>query len=133
MLDKILNFFGVNAGIWSSGLNTRRKFPRYTGVHAEVVLGDRIYRVQDWSMGGLSFETSADDKIGMGDTGKVTLKFHFPHDTISIQHPVRIVREMKNGLAAEFVPPISTEDIRRQFEQVLDSLHAQNFLESQVT
>ena len=131
MIDRILNFFGVGAGIWNHKINTRRKHTRYADFHAEVVIGDRIYRVQDWSLGGLSFETTPDERIQVGEKGHVTLKFHFPHDTISIQHPVRIVRSFRQGLAAEF-SPVPSPATRREFEKVLDSLHAQNFLESQI-
>jgi len=130
MIDKILAFFGLGSGAYNSAAETRRKHVRHPGFHAEVIVGDRIYSIRDWSLGGVAFETGADARIQAGDKVQVTMKFHFPHDTITIEQPARIIRAVKRGVAAEFAPLQPTT--RRQFKRVLDSFYAQSFLESQI-
>ncbi|MCE9508230.1 MAG: PilZ domain-containing protein [Alphaproteobacteria bacterium] len=131
MLKKILAFLGLGNGIYNVAIDPRRKYVRHPGFRAEVIVGNRVYGVRDWSLGGVAFETGADARIQAGDKVQVTMKFHLPtNDTITIEQQARIVRAAKRGVAAAFAPlPPNT---RRQFERVLDSLHAQSFLESQV-
>jgi hypothetical protein len=130
MIKKILALLGLGNGIYSVAIDPRRKYVRHPGFRAEVIVGNHVYGVRDWSLGGVSFETGADARIQAGDKLQVTMKFHLPHDTITIEQPARIVRAAKRGVAAAFAPLPPTT--RRQFERVLDSLHAQSFLESQV-
>jgi hypothetical protein len=130
MIDKILAFFGFGSGTYNSAPDPQRKYVRHaSGFHAEVIVGDRIYSVRDWSLGGIAFETGADARIQAGDKVQVTMKFHFPHDTITIEQPARIVRTAKRGAAAEFAP--LKPATHRLFKRVQDSFYAQNFLESQ--
>jgi hypothetical protein len=130
MIKKILAFLGLGNGIYNVVSDPRRKYVRHPGFRAEVVIGNRVYGVRDWSLGGVAFETGADARIQAGDKVQVTMKFHLPNDTITIEQQARIVRAAKRGVAAAFAPLPPTT--RRQFERVLDSLHTHNFLESQV-
>ncbi len=107
----------------------RRRHVRHPAVHAEAIVGGRAYSIRDWSMGGVFFDTAPDARLIAGDTVQVTLRFRFPHDTISVQQQALVIRTAKRGIAAEFGPLVATT--RRQMERVLDSLYAQSFLESQ--
>lgn len=130
-MSEILSFFGLGGGSSSNAkADLRRKHIRYPGFHAEVVVGNRAYSVRDWSMGGVVFETAPDARLTSGDKFQILLKFRFPHDTITVQQQALVLRTSKRGIAAQFAA-LPTES-RRQFERVLDSLHAQSFLESQV-
>jgi hypothetical protein len=130
VMSKILSLFNLGGGDLSGTADFRRKHVRYAGVHAEVLVGTRSYSIRDWSFGGLSFETAPDARLTAGDKIVAVLKFRFPHATITIQQPAQIVRTAKRGIAAQFAP--LQAETRRQFERVLDSLHAQSFSESQV-
>jgi len=130
MIGKILALLGLGNGRYNSMANNRRKHVRHPGFPAEVIVGNRAYGVRDWSMGGVAFETPADARLQAGDRLQVTLKFHLPHDTITLEQQARITRAVKRGVAAEFAPLPPTA--RRKLERVLDSIHAQSFIESQV-
>ena len=108
----------------------RRKHVRHPAFQAEALVGGRTYNIRDWSMGGIFFDTAPDARLTAGDSVTVTLKFRFPHDTISIQQQALITRTARRGIAAEFAPLQGS--VRRQFERVLDSIYAQSFLESQI-
>jgi len=128
VMSTILSFLGLgNAAL---DADARRRHIRHAGIHAEVVVGNRAYSIRDWSLGGVSFETAPDARITSGDILHLVLKFRFPHDTITIQQPAQVIRTAKRGVAAQFSQ--LPAEARRQFERVLDSLHAQSFLESQV-
>ncbi|MFH1157850.1 MAG: PilZ domain-containing protein [Pseudomonadota bacterium] len=130
MMSGILSLLGLEQRVPSAIPEHRRKYVRYPGYHAEVIVGDQSYSVRDWSRGGVAFETAPDARLTTGDHIQVTLKFRLPHDTITIRQLARIVRASRHNIAAEFAPLPTV--VHRQFERVLDNLHAQDFLESQV-
>lgn len=130
VMSKILSFLSFGGVASNAGADYRRQHIRHAGVQAEVIVGSRAYSIRDWSMGGVAFETAPDARLTAGDKVQITLKFRLPHDTITIQQTALIVRTAKRGIAAKFAA--LPKDARRQFERVLDSLHAQSFLESQV-
>ncbi len=129
LVRNVLSFFHIGNGSLNSPVDTRRKFTRHNGVHAEVSVGNRAYSIRDWSLGGVSFETAPDAGITAGDKILLVLKFRFLHETITIQHPAEIVRTAKRGIAAQFSP--LSIPVRRDFDRVLDSLHTERFLASQ--
>lgn len=130
VLNKISSVLGFGDTRWNADSSTRRQHPRHTGLKAEVVVGGRAYSLHDWSIGGLSFEAAPDARLTAGDKIQVSLKFSFPHETITIQQQAHVVRAVKRGIAAKFAP--LPAESRLQFERVLDSLYSQGFLESQV-
>ncbi len=99
-------------------------------MRAEVIVGNRAYSVKDWSLGGVSFETAPDARLAAGDRVQIVIHFRFPQGTVVIQQQAHIVRAAKQSIAAKFAPLMT--DSRRQFERILDHLHTQNFVESQV-
>lgn len=129
LVQSVLSFFNLGRQKPSDLADARRKYIRYGGLHAEVTVGNRAYSIRDWSLGGVSFETAPDAGVTIGDKIQLVLKFRFPHDTITIQQPALIVRAARRGIAAEFAPLPAAA--RREFDRVLDSLHAEKFLESQ--
>src|SRR4051812_31792411 len=52
-VNKILSF--LHLGSWNVDADARRKYIRYSGVPAEVTVGNRAYSIRDWSHGGISF------------------------------------------------------------------------------
>ena len=128
MIDQILSKLGLSES--AIGLQSRRKYPRHPGVQAEVSVGGRVYSVHDWSMGGVFFETAPDSRIVVGDQVQLDIKFRLPHEVVTISQPVRVVRSVRRGIAAAFEQ--ITPETRKRFEKVIDSFHAQSFLESQV-
>jgi hypothetical protein len=130
VVSKIMSFFNLGPTMWSEeASDTRRRYMRHDGVLAEVTVGYYNYSIRDWSLGGISFETTPDSRLTVGDRLPLVLKFRFPHGTITIEQNAKIVRTARRGIAAEFTH--LPEAVRRQFDRVVDSLHAQRFLESQ--
>ena len=129
LVRSVLSFFNLGGGSSNAETDVRRKYIRHGGFHAEVTIGSRAYRIRDWSLGGVAFETAPDASLTVGDKIQLVLKFRFLHDTITIVQPAHIVRTAKRGIAAKFAPlPVTA---RRQFDRVIDSLHTESFLESQ--
>lgn len=129
VVQRVLSFFNIGQEEWNTEADARRKFVRHPGIHAEVGVGQYKYSISDWSMGGVSFETGPDAPLTVGDKLTLNITFRFPHGTITVKHPARVVRTARRAIAAEFFPLAG--EARRQLERVLDSVHMQNFLESQ--
>lgn len=130
MIGKILQTLGLGDGSLNEESESRRRHIRLPGLQAEVEVANRAYSIRDWSFGGVFFETLPDARLVAGDQVNMTVRFRFPHETISISHLGRIVRSAKRGIAAEFLP--LNVKTRREFQRVLDTFHAQGFVESQV-
>lgn len=128
LIEQILSKLGLSD--FSEDSKSRRKHPRHPGMQTEVSIHDQVYSVRDWSLGGVFFDTPPDARMVKGDNVTLNLKFRLPHETITIRQMARVVRAAGRGIAAEFtgMPP----EIRKQFEKVIDSFHAQSFIESQV-
>jgi hypothetical protein len=125
----VLSLFNLDSGNYWGTKADARKCIRYGRLRGEVMVGNQVYGIRDWGLGGVSFEPAPDARLTVGDKIQVVLKFRFLHDTIIVQQPAQIVRTARRGIAAVFAPlPAET---RRQFDRVLDSLHTESFLESQ--
>lgn len=130
MISMILSLLGLKQRVQCTVSEHRRKHVRYPGFHTKVIVENKSYNIHDWSKGGIAFETTPDVHLTTGDNIQVILKFKLPHDIITIRQLACIVRASKHNVAAEFAPLPTV--VRRQFERVLDNLHTQGFLESQV-
>lgn len=130
MLSKILSMIGLGDGSLNGEVEARRRYARHAGQDVEVVVANRVYSVKDWSYGGVSFETLLDAPVNAGDSLQMTIRFRFPHETVSITQPGRVVRAARRGIAAEFQP--LSKEIRRKFDRALDYVHTRDFMESQV-
>lgn len=129
MLSALMNKLGLGDGSNNIEPDSRRKHIRLEGIRAEVELGQQSYRVRDWSPGGLLFDIQPDAHLNAGDRVMATLRFRFPHETVTMQQTIRVVRRGARGVAAEFAPLTPAD--RRVFDRVIDSHHAENFLASQ--
>ena len=130
MMSGILSLLGLKQKVPNAITERRRKHVRYHGSHAEIIVENQSYNIRDWSKGGVAFKTTPNVHLTTGDQVQVILKFKLPHDIIVIRQLARIVWASKNNIAAEFTPLPTI--VHRQFERVLDNLHTQDFLESQV-
>lgn len=130
MLSTLLSKLGLGDGSNNVEADVRRKYIRLTGASAEVEMGQQAFPVRDWSPGGVFFETLPESQLHEGDKMTVTLRFRFPHEVVSLQREIRVVRTARRGVAAEF-SPLSNDD-RKQFDRIIDSYHAENFLASQI-
>ncbi len=130
MLRQMLSMLGLGDGSLNGAAEMRRRYIRHAGQDVEVVVADRVYTVKDWSYGGVSFETLFDTPVSAGENLQMTIRFRFPHETVSVTQPGRVVRSAKRGVAAEFAP--LSKEIRRKFDRALDYVHTRDFLESQV-
>lgn len=134
MIQEILNRLGLSDGMDTSLQSRRKHFRRLgsqaRGVQADVIVGDRVYSVKDWSLGGVFFETQPDPRLTQGDTVEIKLKFRLPHETVEVHNRARVVRATKRGIATAFdeLQP----DARRMFERVIDGMNAISFADSQV-
>lgn len=109
--------------------STRRRHIRRAGPNTDILVANSSYIVKDWSKGGVFFETQPDARMVLGDQVQLTLRFRLPNEIITITQPGRIVRAVKRGIAAEFLP--LSNEARRLFDRVIDGMNAQGFIESQ--
>jgi len=142
MFDSILNAFRETPA--NDIMETRRKEVRHEGMQVDVTIGRRSYAVHDWSRAGISFETPdyaanaggvyyEDQKppqMKAGDMVRLTLRFHLLQGTVEIPVSAQISRVDGRGTVARLFPLSRTEN--RKFDGVIDSFHAQRFLESQL-
>ncbi len=129
IISKILQKLGIGDGSSNAEDTSRRKYIRHDGIQAEVVVADRAFGLKDWSMGGLCFLPPSGVAIVAGDRIQFTLRFRLPHETVNIVQTGKVVRALKRGIAAEFLP--LSPEARRKFERVLDGVHARSFMASQ--
>jgi len=134
MIHRILNILGLGDGSLLGASEWRRKYVRHevqqAGIQAEVEIGGKSYKIRDWSLGGICFDIPTDAPVPVGQDVEMNIRFRLPHETITIQQVGRIIRAVKRGIATEFKP--LAPEMRRGFEKVLDGMHTQRFLESQV-
>lgn len=130
MMSGILSLLKLKQKAPNTISKHRRKHIRYHGSHSEIIIKNQSYNIRDWSKGGVAFKMTPNTNLTTGDHIQVILKFKLPHDIIIIQQLARIVWASKHNVAAEFAPLPTV--VHRQFERVLDNLHTQDFLESQV-
>ncbi len=129
MLSTLLNKLGLGDGSNNIEVDPRRKYIRFEGAHAEIELGQQSVPVRDWSQGGVFFDTTPGLDLNEGDKLVATLRFRFPHETVSVQQQIRVVRTARRGVAVEFGP--QSNDDRKQFSRIIDNYNAENFLASQ--
>lgn len=130
MISSLLSKLGLLGDDLAVGGEDSRKYIRHAGFRAEVEVGNRSYSLRDWSIGGLSFENKMDARMTAGDKINVVLKFRLPHDTVEVVEQATVIRTGVQDIAAQFTG--LSPEARRQFARVVDSLHAQGFIESQV-
>lgn len=135
MIHQILNILGLGDGSLNGAKEWRRRHIRHNtrdiSVQADVEIGGRTYKIRDWSMGGLCFETPANAPATVGAEVDMDIHFRLPGETVTIrQAGGRLVRSVSRGMATEFSS--LTPDMRRRLEKVLDMIHTQRFLESQL-
>lgn len=134
MINRILNILGLGDGSLNGASEWRRRHvrhnPKEIGVRAEVEIGGKRYAIRDWSLGGLCFETPANADVPVGAEVDMDIHFRLPHETVTIRQAGRMIRSVSRGVATEFRD--LTPDMRRRFEKVLDMVHTQRFLESQL-
>jgi len=141
MFDSILNAFREPPANGSP--ETRRKEVRHDGMQVDVAIGRRSYAVHDWSRAGISFETPDhaanmgvvyyDDRpppLRVGETVKLTLRFHLLQGTVELPLDARITRVEGRATVARLFPLSRRES--RKLDGVIDSFNAQRFLESQL-
>ena len=135
MIHQILNILGLGDGSMNGASEWRRRHIRHNtreiGVQADVEIAGRTYKIRDWSMGGLSFETPANAPATIGAEVDMDIHVRLADETITISQAAgRMVRDLGRGMATEFSD--LTPEMRRRFEKVLDMIHTQRFLESQL-
>jgi hypothetical protein len=69
--------------------------------------------------------------MALGAEVQMTIKFYFPHETITVEQAARVVRIAKRGISAARFAVVPAGN-RRQFERVIDNFYTQEFFESQV-
>lgn len=129
MLSTLLTKLGLGDGSYNTETDPRRKYIRFEGAQAEIEFGQQSLPVRDWSQGGVFFDAVPGVELNEGDKMVATLRFRFPHETVSVQQQIRVVRTARRGVAVEFGP--QSNDDRRLFNRIIDNYNAENFLASQ--
>ncbi len=129
MLGNVLSFFGFQSGSYGQG--SRRKHIRHGGNGGRVVIGNKAYPVHDWNMSGIAFGAAREAGFYAGGRVRMLVEFSLPHETVWAELEAVIFRVAQSGLAVALFTEMPAAS-RRQLDRVLDALHAQEFLQSQV-
>lgn len=103
---------------------TRRRYSRRYCDKCVAVVGDKIYPVENWSMGGLMIIGDSRD-FGVDDKITVNIKFKTSDDIVMVQHKARVVRKTSKKIALE-LDPISNKT-KTSFQTVIDDFVATRF------
>lgn len=107
----------------------RRRYARRNVDRCVAVVGDKMYPVEDWSLGGVKIQ--GDGRMFTEDQQiNLTMKFKLRDEVIDIAHRGRVVRKGKDNIAFEFLP--LPAKLRGLFQQVVDDYVTRQFAESQM-
>ena len=121
-------FSSLSADNSNEEFAARRKYARRETDKCVSVIGGRSYPVVNWSLGGLMIQ--ADERLfGVDDELNVILKFKLSQKIVDVPHRAKVVRKSRNKIAFEFRP--LTQQIRNNFQNVVDDYVASQFAESQ--
>ena len=121
-------FSGLNADNNNEKFSTRRRYSRRSCDKAVVIIGEQIYPVENWSMGGVAI--NADGRtFDLDETMDMTLKFKLSEAVIALPHKARAVRKTPHRVGFEFIP--LTNQVRRGFQSVVDDYVSSRFAASQ--
>jgi hypothetical protein len=122
-------FSGLKAENTNEQFSTRRRFSRRSCDSSVAMIGDQIYPVENWSMGGLAIQGDT-RQFGVDETVAVTLKFKLSDGVVDLPHQARIVRKTAERVALEFEP--LTSAVRKGMQSVIDDYVSSRFAESQL-
>ena len=106
----------------------RRRYTRRDCDRCVSVVGDKIYPVENWSLGGVLINADERD-FGVNDEINMTMKFKLRDNVVDVPHAARVIRKSSNKIAFEFKP--LTQQIRGNFQNVVDDYVASQFAASQ--
>lgn len=107
----------------------RRKHERRDCDEGVTIIGERMYPLVDWSMGGM--QISGDERLfGVDQQIDLVMKFRVHDSVVDVPHRARVVRKAKNKIAFEFLP--LTRNVKNKFQSVIDDFVARQFVESQL-
>ncbi len=107
---------------------SRRRHSRRTSDRCVTMIGDNMFPVVDWSIGGVQILCD-ERRFGIGDSAEIALKFQLRDDILDVPNVAHVVRKNKGRVAFEFEP--LTKDIRDRFQMVVDDFMTAQFAESQ--
>ena len=130
MLTNILSTIGETFGLHHMQKVTQelqRKFLRRDGGSSTVMINGKEFLVENWSEGGLLLAANSNHAFQRGDELDMLIKFSLPYNTINIRHEGQIIRTAKEGgIAMQFKE--MPQEVKRQFDRVVDSIIAEGFV-----
>lgn len=113
-----------------SGENAhRRNHERRSSDHCVSVINGKTYPVENWSPGGVLIYGDS-RPFGLNDEIDVTLKFRLRNDVIDVPHKAKVIRKSYDKVAFKFFP--LTQQIKKNFQAVVDDYLAAEFVDSQL-
>lgn len=105
-----------------------RAHPRRAGDCCVAMINDKMYPLENWSVGGL-LAVVDDRKFSLNQECKVKLRFKLRDEMIDIEHRGKVIRKGDNKIALTFPPmPKKNETL---IQKIIDDFVAQRFAESQ--
>ncbi len=130
MLSNLLSSIGETFGlhhVQKAGQELQRKFLRRDGGRSTVMIDGAEFFVENWSEGGLLLAANSNHAYQKGDDLDMLIKFNLPYNTVNIRHQGKIVRTAKEGrIAMQFKE--MPQEVKRQFDRVVDSIIAEGFV-----
>ncbi|MAM33541.1 MAG: pilus assembly protein PilZ [Micavibrio sp.] len=109
-------------------VENKRVYPRRDNDRCISEIDGKRHPVEDWSFGGLrligDFRTYT-----VGQSLPITVKFKLQDQIMRIHHAATVVRRSGQNMALQFEP--LTQDMRTNFQKVVDDFNAQEFASSQ--
>ena len=109
--------------------STRRLYPRRETDTCVIMIDERLYPVENWSLGG--FLIYGDSRaFSLNDEVDLTMKFKLRDDLMDVEHKAKVVRKNNNKVAFEFRP--LSQKIRKAFQSVIDDSVVAEFAQTQL-
>lgn len=126
MLDDILETLKISAS--NDDADSRRNDERRKMDSCIGIIDGKTYPIQNWSKGGVLL-TGDDRNFSVDEAKNVTIKFKLTNRIMDVSHSGSILRKTRDKFVLQFAP--LTQEVDRQFKQVVDDYVSQEFVNSQ--
>lgn len=127
MLNTILQTLKMSVS--NDDQDARRLHERRESDSCIGIIDGTSYPIQNWSKGGVLL-TGDDRQFSVDDIKDVILRFKLTDRVVDVAHKGRILRKGNDKVVIQFSP--LTQQIERQFNNVVDDYMAQEFVNSQM-
>ena len=127
MIQNFLQKLGLHKNVANDVVPSRRRYARRSCDRCIGMIGENIYPISDWSMGGVLVDATP-DQFSMAEEHEIMLKFKLSDQLLDVPQKARVVRKSHSTVAFEFTP--LTKPIHDSLQTVIDDYVASQFASS---